>query len=63
MRIEKILFSYNILMELYVMINKLSIILYLHALKYLQWNIKDSLDILAGIDEQSITTLVFISVE
>ena len=44
------------------MINKFSFILQLHV-SNLSNNVTDSIDIWAGIDEQSIPILVFISVE
>lgn len=54
--------SYNILIELYVMINKFRLILHLHVPNPSN-NLIYSIDIWTGIDEQPTSILMFISVE
>lgn len=61
MRIEGIILSYNILIELYVMINKFSLFLQLYVSNPSN-NLTYFIDIWAGIDEKPIPVLVFISI-
>ena len=58
MRIERIILSYNILIELYVMINNFSLILHLRVSNPSN-NLIHSIDIWTGIGEQPTSILIY----